>query len=87
MDRMDGREEWLTASEIATFVYCERKFHYSVSPPPGYVESERSIMRKSRGALFHQKKELRARLKYAVWPALLLLGIISLILAVAVWIY
>ncbi|MBX8634870.1 MAG: hypothetical protein KIS30_02105 [Thermoplasmata archaeon] len=75
----------ITSSQIATFVYCARKYSISVSLPPDYVEPAAVRERKQGGVVYHRTKGrvmMKLRLRRLI---LLAAGMLALAGAMIIW--
>ncbi len=77
--------EWIKASSISTFVYCEMKYRLNVSPPEDYVEPAAVIYRKSAGVRYHRRKGILLGLRVAAQRLILLAALLLISVGVAVW--
>ncbi len=92
---MDGKmpqsEEWrgakITSSQIATFVYCARKYSVSISLPPDYVDPPSVHDRKAAGLSYHGTVGRKVLLQSLKKLILLAIGILSLIGALVIWLH
>lgn len=87
-DGMRLREDrWITASGIAEFVYCERKYRLRADPPPGHVEPARIAELKASGTIYHSRRGMILGVRLVLQKALLLAGILLCAGAVAIWLF
>ncbi|MBX8634453.1 MAG: hypothetical protein KIY10_03770 [Thermoplasmata archaeon] len=82
---MQGHSGRLTASAIATYVYCEMKYYYTVSPPPDYTEPEYVSLRKDAGLTYHSETEFSVRRQYSGGRVLIILGLIAAVMVAIIW--
>lgn len=84
-DGMHRRDEPVSASSVATFVYCSRKYRLSSDPPEGHVEPAAVTMRKATGSMYHRHVGVRLGARLLAQRILLLLALAVLTGAVAAW--
>jgi hypothetical protein len=82
---MEGQSDRLTASAIGAYVYCEMKYHYSVSPPEDYREPEYVSLRKGAGLVYHSSMEAVARRRHSGRRLLLILCSAAALLVAIIW--
>ncbi len=89
MSLFDGKDEggdgWLSASGIATFVYCERKYRLGRNPPAGYSEPVAVRERKGSGSSYHRRKGAALLGRVAAQHLMLLASFLLVAVAVAIW--
>ena len=81
------QDQWISASRIAEFVYCERKYRLSADPPPGHVEPAAIAGRKASGTVYHRRKGIMLGARLFLQKVLLLAGILLCAGAGAIWLF
>ncbi len=85
-DGSSGEEHyWLSASGIATFVYCERKYRLKQNLPAGYAEPGEVTRRKESGQLYHTRRGVALFWRLIVQGALLTASLLLIAIAVVLW--
>jgi CRISPR/Cas system-associated exonuclease Cas4 (RecB family) len=88
---MAQSKEWMsakiTSSQIATFVYCARKYSISISLPPDYADPPSVRDRKAAGLSYHRTEGRRVFLQSLKKIILLAAGILFLIGAMLIWLH
>lgn len=76
---------WISASAIATFVYCERKYRLKLSPPDGYEEPYHVTERMTAGRDYHSKKGLYLGMRLLSQKLLVIAGALLILGGAAIW--
>lgn len=79
------RLDWISASGIATFVYCERKYRLKQNLPAGYTEPENVASMKESGQIYHRHRGIALFGRLIAQGALFTVSLLLIAIAVIAW--